>query len=42
MLAGRNQGLIERLKRHAALTSENLKAGVERLAEKGSGARQAD
>jgi hypothetical protein len=34
MLAGRNQGLIERLKRHAALTSENIKAGVERLAEK--------
>jgi hypothetical protein len=31
-LAGRNQGLVERLKRHAALTSANIKAGVERLA----------
>jgi hypothetical protein len=34
VLAGRNQGLIDRLKRHAALTSPNIKAGVEALAEK--------
>jgi hypothetical protein len=34
VLAGRNQGLIDRLKRHAALTSPSIKAGVEALAEK--------
>ncbi|MGA7870326.1 MAG: hypothetical protein WCA22_05445 [Candidatus Binatus sp.] len=34
VLAGRNQGLVERLKRHAALTSTNIKIGVEALAEK--------
>jgi hypothetical protein len=34
VLAGRNQGLIDRLKRHAALTSPNIKTGVEALAEK--------
>ena len=32
-LAGRNQGLVDRLKRHAALTSANIKIGVEALAE---------
>jgi hypothetical protein len=35
VLAGRNQGLVDRLKRHAALTpSSNIKTGVEALAEK--------
>jgi hypothetical protein len=34
VLAGCNQGLIDRLKRHAALTSSNIKTGVEALAEK--------
>ena len=37
VLAGRNQGLVDRLKRHAALTSSNIKAGVEALAEKEAG-----
>ena len=32
-LAGRNQGLVDRLKRHAVLASANIKAGVEALAE---------
>lgn len=36
-LAGRNQGLIDRLKRHAPLASPNIKAGVEALAEKEAG-----
>jgi hypothetical protein len=36
-IAGRNQGLIERLKRHAPLTSSNIKIGVEALAEKEAG-----
>jgi len=34
VLAGRNQGLVDRLKRHAALASANIKAGVAALAEK--------
>ena len=33
MLAGHNQGLVDRLKRHAALASANIKTGVEVLAE---------
>lgn len=33
VLAGRNQGLVDRLKRHATLASPNIKAGVEALAE---------
>jgi hypothetical protein len=33
-IAGRNQSLVERLKRHAALASLNIKTGVEALAEK--------
>jgi len=33
VLAGRNQGLVDRLKRHAALSASNLKAGVAALAE---------
>ncbi len=33
VLAGRNQGLVDRLRRHAALASANIKAGVEALAE---------
>jgi hypothetical protein len=37
VLAGRNQGLVDRLKRHAPLTSLNIKAGVEALAEKEAG-----
>jgi hypothetical protein len=37
VLAGRNQGLVDRLKRHATLTSANIKAGVEALAEKEAG-----
>jgi hypothetical protein len=36
-ITGRNQGLIERLKRHAPLTSSNIKTGVEALAEKEAG-----
>jgi hypothetical protein len=36
-IAGRNQGLVDRLKRHAAFTSANIKAGVEALAEKEAG-----
>jgi hypothetical protein len=36
-IAGRNQGLIERLKRHAPLTSSNIKTDVEALAEKEAG-----
>jgi len=35
VLAGRNQGLVDRLKRHAALTSSsNIKTGAEALAKK--------
>jgi len=34
VLAGRNQGLVDRLKRHAALTFSNIRSGVEALAEK--------
>ena len=34
VLAGRNQGLVNRLKRHAALTTGNIKTGVEAIAEK--------
>jgi hypothetical protein len=34
VLAGRNRGLVDRLKRHAALTSSNIKTGVEALAKK--------
>ncbi len=34
VLAGRNQGLVDRLKRHAALTSPNIKTGHEAHAEK--------
>src|SRR5579862_9964978 len=34
VLTGRNQGLVERLKRHAPLTSSNIRTGVEALAEK--------
>src|SRR5580692_6111936 len=37
VLAGRNQGLVDRLKRHATLSSANIKAGVEALAEKEAG-----
>ena len=33
-LAGRNEGLVERLKRHAALASGNIRTGVEALADK--------
>jgi hypothetical protein len=36
-LAGRNQGLVDRLKRHAALTAGNIRTGVETLAEKEAG-----
>jgi hypothetical protein len=36
-IAGRNQGLIERLKRHAPLTSSNIRTGVEALAAKEAG-----
>jgi len=34
VLAGRNQGLVDRLKRHAALTFSNIRSGVEALAKK--------
>lgn len=37
VLAGRNQGLVDRLKRHATLTSANIKTGVEALAEMEAG-----
>src|ERR1700733_313152 len=37
VLAGRNQGLVDRLKRHATLSSANIKARVEALAEKEAG-----
>jgi hypothetical protein len=37
VLAGRNQGLVDRLKRHATLTSANIKTGVEALAEEEAG-----
>jgi hypothetical protein len=37
VIAGRNQGLVERLKRHAPLTSSNIRTGVEALAEKEAG-----
>ncbi len=33
VLAGRNQGLVDRLRRHATLTSANIKTGVEAIAE---------
>jgi len=33
VIAGHNQGLVDRLKRHAALTGANIKSGVEALAE---------
>jgi hypothetical protein len=33
VLAGLNQGLVDRLKRHATLTSANIKTGVEAIAE---------
>ncbi|MGH7924846.1 MAG: hypothetical protein ACREQH_09695 [Candidatus Binatus sp.] len=33
-LAGRNQGLVDRLKRHATLAAENISVGVEALAER--------
>jgi hypothetical protein len=36
-LAGRNQGLVDRLKRHATLAAANIKAGVEALAEAEAG-----
>ncbi len=32
-IAGRNQGLVDRLKRHAPLTGVSIKSGVEALAE---------
>jgi hypothetical protein len=37
VLAGRNEGLVERLKRHASMTASNIKTGVEALAEKEAG-----
>ena len=37
VLAGRNEGLVERLKRHAPMTASNIKKGVEALAEKEAG-----
>ena len=37
VLAGRNQGLVERLKRHAPQTALNIRTGVEVLAEKEAG-----
>ena len=37
VLAGRNQGLVDRLKRHATLASANIKARIEALAEKEAG-----
>jgi len=37
VLAGRNEVLVERLKRHAPMTASNIKKGVEALAEKEAG-----
>ena len=37
VITGRNQGLVDRLKRHALLTAANIKAGVEGLAEAEAG-----
>ena len=37
VLAGRNQALVERLKRHAPQTALNIRTGVEVLAEKEAG-----
>jgi hypothetical protein len=34
VIAGHNQGLVDRLKRHAALSGASIKPGVEALAEK--------
>jgi hypothetical protein len=34
VLAGRNEGLVERLKRHAAQTSGNIRPAVEAIAQK--------
>jgi len=34
VLSGRNQGLIDRLKRHAALAPSNIKTGIEAIADK--------
>jgi hypothetical protein len=34
VIAGRNQGLVDRLKRHAPLSGVSIRAGVEELAEK--------
>jgi hypothetical protein len=34
VIAGCNEGLVNRLKRHAALTTGNVRAGVEAVAEK--------
>jgi hypothetical protein len=34
VIAGHNQGLVDRLKRHAPLTGASIKPGVEALAEK--------
>jgi hypothetical protein len=36
-IAGRNQGLVDRLKRHAPLSASNIQTGVEALAEKEAG-----
>ena len=36
-IAGRNLGLVDRLKRHAALTAANIRTGVEALAEAEAG-----
>ena len=37
VITGRNQGLVDRLKRHAPLTAANIKSGVEALAEAEAG-----
>jgi hypothetical protein len=37
VIGGRNQGLVERLRRHAPMTATNIKTGVEALAEKEAG-----
>src|SRR5271168_2283765 len=37
VLAGRNQALVDRLRRHATLTSANIKTGVAAIAEKEAG-----
>jgi hypothetical protein len=34
VLAGRNEGLVMRLKRHASQTAENIKTGIEAIAAK--------